>query len=242
MLEAIEFEVTVTRTEMSESFCVATEAVLLGPGDVMTLTGPSGCGKSTLLEVLGLVLKPDPRSHYSWATADGRSMTLWGPGAYADSALKSALRARALGFMMQSGGLLPFLRVAENIALVRELAGKSRWDGTVDTLVDALDIGALLGRFPAQLSVGERQRVSVARALAHDPWLVLADEPTAALDPTRADGVMRLLEEIVQERRRIGVVVTHDLGLVRRLGLRHLRAHWDADNCVSFFSEPPVGG
>jgi putative ABC transport system ATP-binding protein len=225
MLTALEFSLHCTRGSAAEPFRVDTANVRLIPGEVLALTGPSGCGKSTVLEILGLILRPDAGSRCVWHLRNrARSIDVVDPGYPGISQLRARLREQALGFVMQSGGLLPFLTVRENVALPRMLSGQSEWSASTDELVEVLEIGQLLSRWPAQLSIGERQRVAVARALAHDPWLVLADEPTAALDPARSERVMRLFDEIVRLRARIGVVVTHDYDLVRRLGLRHLRA------------------
>lgn len=238
MLRTLEFELQCTRGVGDEQFRVDTPPVRLLPGDILALTGPSGCGKSTVLEVLGLVLDPDAGSRCIWFVGAGaKPMDVLENRMRGAEGVRARLRARALGFVMQSGGLLPFLQVRENIALPRSLAGQDEWDPSADELVDTLGIRRLLDRWPAGLSIGERQRVAVARALAHNPWLLLADEPTAALDPARGERVMRLLVEIVRDRGRIGIIVTHDSDLVQRLGLRHMRAQLAENSRSALFRE-----
>jgi putative ABC transport system ATP-binding protein len=191
-------------------------------GELLAVTGRSGSGKSTLLEVLGLILHPQSSGGFTLCL-DGivhDLMALWQRNA--QDAL-AALRARAFGFVLQTGGLLPFLSVRDNIALPRRLLGLPLDDELVRELPQALGIAALLGKMPAELSIGERQRVAIARALAHHPELLLADEPTAALDPEHAQRVFELLIRLVQRFGMSAIVVTHDWDLVQQMGLREVR-------------------
>jgi len=105
----------------------------------------------------------------------------------------------------------------------------------VDETIAILGIEHLLAKKPSQLAVGERQRASIARAIAHEPTILLADEPTAALDPSRAVAVMRLLIDLVRGHNGIGVIVTHDWELIRRLNLRNLEARLNADGSTAVF-------
>ena len=123
-----------------------------------------------------------------------------------DDAFITALRARCFGYVQQIGGLLGFLSVRQNIALSLDILGVAE-DGRIGALAEALGIAALLDAYPNDLSVGQRQRVAIARALVHEPALVLADEPTAALD--------------------IGTAATHDERLARDFGFRLVRAETD---------------
>jgi putative ABC transport system ATP-binding protein len=187
-------------------------------GSALAVTGPSGCGKSTLLDLIGLVLRPAAVAAFR---LDGTDVAgLWARGSLDGLA---RLRARGIGYVLQTGGLLPFLSVRANVTLSLDLLG-DRPGPWVEELVATLGLAALLDRKPGTLSVGERQRVAIARALAHRPALLLADEPTASLDPSTAETVLDLLLGVV---RRVGttmMVVSHDRDLVERFGLRRLEA------------------
>lgn len=189
-------------------------------GQLLALTGPSGCGKSTALDVLAGILRPDSRdgSRFLLHTADGETdmLALWQTGRL--DAL-ARLRGKHLGYVLQTGGLLPFLSARDNILLpCRCLGIMGRRLEAVWNMATALDIDRLLLQMPASLSVGERQRVAIARALAHKPTVILADEPTAALDPTHASLVMKLFLEIARDEGSTFIVVSHDQRLVSELG------------------------
>jgi putative ABC transport system ATP-binding protein len=176
----------------------------VAPGEVVGLVGPSGSGKSTLLKCLGAVIEP---------TA-GR-MTLGGEVIY-ENAWKTrdlrALRRDRIGFVFQAPYLIPFLDVTDNVALLPMLAGKSNAAARAraQELLAALDVSHRARAQPTQLSGGEQQRVSIARALANQPPVILADEPTAPLDSERALGVMRLLHQMASQYQTAIIVVTHD--------------------------------
>jgi len=121
--------------------------------------------------------------------------------------------------VLQTGGLLPFLSARDNITVVRRAIGLPD-DARVDELAERLGIRRLLSLPPNKLSVGERQRVAIARALASEPALILADEPTAALDPVNAHGVMQLFAELAHEMGCTVILVTHASEMARRLGFR----------------------
>ncbi|MCT0976303.1 type IV secretion associated ABC transporter ATP-binding protein TagT, partial [Pseudomonas aeruginosa] len=145
----------------------------------------------------------------------------------------AALRRQHCGYVLQSGGLLEFLDVRRNIGLPCALLGTPSAE-RVQALAERLEIGDQLDKKPAALSVGQRQRVAIARALVHAPRLLLADEPTAALDPLNAERVMRLLVEQARERGACTVVATHDERLARAAGLEVLAIRWqrEADDSV----------
>ena len=176
----------------------------VGPGEVVGLVGPSGSGKSTLLKCLGAIIEP---------TA-GR-MVLGGNVIY-DGGWKipdlRTLRRDSIGFVFQAPYLIPFLDVTDNVALLPMLAGISNAAARVRALelLGALDVAHRAQAEPSQLSGGEQQRVSIARALANRPPVILADEPTAPLDSERALGVMRILNQMAQQSRTAIIVVTHD--------------------------------
>ena len=176
----------------------------LWPGEVVGLIGPSGSGKSTLLKCLGAVIEP----------TSGR-MTLGGQTIY-DEAWKIAdlrtLRRDRIGFIFQAPYLIPFLDVTDNVALLPMLAGVADAPARSRALelLKALDVGHRAKASVAQLSGGEQQRVSIARALANHPPVILADEPTAPLDSERALNVVRMLNQMAQQFQTAIIVVTHD--------------------------------
>ncbi len=176
----------------------------VAPGEVVGLVGPSGSGKSTLLKCLGAIIEP---------TA-GR-MTLGNEVIY-DNGWRvkdlRALRRDRIGFVFQAPYLIPFLDVTDNVALLPMLAGVPNAAARARALelLTALDVQHRAKAQPNQLSGGEQQRVSIARALANKPPVILADEPTAPLDSERALGVMRLLNQLARQAQTAVIVVTHD--------------------------------
>ena len=176
----------------------------VAPGEVVGLVGPSGSGKSTLLKCLGAIIEP----------TSGR-MTLGQEIIYDDgwkiSDLRT-LRRDKIGFVFQAPYLIPFLDVTDNVALLPMLAGQTNAvaRARAHELLDALEVGHRAQAQPSQLSGGEQQRVSIARALANRPPVILADEPTAPLDSERALGVMRILNQMALQYHAAIIVVTHD--------------------------------
>ncbi len=174
------------------------------PGEVVGLVGPSGSGKSTLLKCLGAIIEPT-----------GGRMTLGGRVIY-DGHWKvpdlRALRRDQIGFVFQAPYLIPFLDVTDNVALLPMLSGLPNAQARTRALelLQALDVAHRASAQPAQLSGGEQQRVSIARALANRPPVILADEPTAPLDSERALGVVRILNQMAQQAQTAIIVVTHD--------------------------------
>ncbi len=176
----------------------------VAPGEVVGLVGPSGSGKSTLLKCLGAIIEP----------TSGR-MTLGQEIIYDDgwkiSDLRT-LRRDKIGFVFQAPYLIPFLDVTDNVALLPMLAGQTNAvaRARAHELLDALEVGHRANAQPSQLSGGEQQRVSIARALVNRPPVILADEPTAPLDSERALGVMRILNQMALQYHAAIIVVTHD--------------------------------
>jgi len=151
------------------------------------------------------------------------------------------LRLRHMGYVLQTGGLLPFLTAGENITLrCKTLGNLAQRQDAVNTVVARLGIGHLLGHYPATLSVGERQRVAIAAALAHGPSVVLADEPTAALDPGHAANVLRLLGELALQLRITVIMVTHNLEQAQQAGFSPatVRLQTDATGSLSCLAWP----
>lgn len=206
-----------------DSFHIEVTSFVVHAGECIALTGPSGSGKTSMLDLLGLVLRPDAARSFWFRGRGGEAVdvaALWRSGRANSLA---DVRAVNIGYVLQTGGLFPFLSARDNVALSRNLLGL-KGDGLVDHLAGRLGIRGLLKKMPRALSMGERQRVAIARALAHEPVLLLADEPTAALDPQQALEVTGLMLELVSELSMAAVVVSHDWELVRSLGLREVRA------------------
>ncbi|HCE46707.1 MAG TPA: ABC transporter [Lentisphaeria bacterium] len=172
-------------------------------GEVVALLGPSGAGKTTLLTVLGLIRPPDAGK----IVIDG---TVVFDGCLMVDARK--YRRIHLGFVFQKANLIPFLTAAENVQLAMEINDASPHAARrrAMELLDYLGVSDRADYLPAKLSGGQQQRVAVARALANRPSLILADEPTAALDSVRGRQVMELFRNVAHEQRTGVIVVTHD--------------------------------
>lgn len=174
------------------------------PGTVVGLRGPSGSGKSTLLNVIGCILEPN-----------SGQLTLNGEKVFDGHWLRRdlrRLRLEKIGFIFQSHNLLPFLNAWENVAIAQILAGSSaaRAKSRALELLTYLQVERRMNAKPSELSGGEAQRVAIARALANDPRIILADEPTAALDSQRAGIVIDMLRKVAVEHEAVVIVVTHD--------------------------------
>ncbi|MFB8830450.1 ABC transporter ATP-binding protein [Azotobacter sp. CWF10] len=203
----------------------------LARGEVAAITGASGCGKSTLLEMIGLILRPERLDRYELTDGEGAVPLDVAALLREDRQAPLAdLRAQRLGFVPQSGGLLPFLDVRRNIELPRRMLGLPAGGERVEEAIERLGLQPLLHKKPAQLSIGERQRASFVRAIAHEPDLLLADEPTAALDPLQARRLFELIVETSQRLRIATLLVSHDWGLLRACAIRRLVGVADADN------------
>ena len=186
-----------------QAFTLRVADLTVGPGQCVAVTGPSGCGKSTLLGLLGLALRPDAGGTLLLGTID--ALALWRRN---DADALAAVRARMLGFVPQTSGLITSLTLGENIALPLAMLGRDDKDRTL-TLSQQLGIEAVLARRPADVSVGQRQRAALARALVHRPPIILADEPTAALHPAQAAEIFALLRTVAAEGAAV-LVCTHD--------------------------------
>lgn len=205
-----------------QAFQVRLPSLQLARGEVAAIVGESGCGKSTLLESLGLLLTPHQLDMFALGE---QGQNLSHDVLVHNEPLLASIRAQQLGFVLQNGGLLPYLTVSENISLPRRLMGQSATAPFVEEAIDALRLRHLLRSKPSALSIGERQRVACVRALAHAPRVLLADEPTAALDPSTARALFALLLRLVEQLGMAAIVVSHDWALVREFGLTCYQAH-----------------
>jgi putative ABC transport system ATP-binding protein len=178
-----------------------TVSLRIDPGEVVAVTGPSGSGKSTLLAVAGLLRRPDSGE----VTIAGTSTT----GLKASALAR--LRSEHIGLVFQSANLFSSLTALEQVELVAHIGGRldSAARARARDLLGTLGLGGRLDNRPAQLSGGERQRVALARALMMEPSVLLADEPTAALDEARGIQIMELLSSQATERNIATMIVTH---------------------------------
>lgn len=173
-------------------------------GEVAALLGPSGAGKSTLLTSVGLINPPSSGQ----VVINGKKVM---DGAKALTNL-TVFRRNNIGFVFQKSNLIPFLNAVENVQVALELNGerKSAARKKALELLDYLGLENRVKNYPAMLSGGQQQRVAVARALANQPGVILADEPTAALDSFRGRQVMELFKKVAHEKQGAVIVVTHD--------------------------------
>ncbi|MEY9626207.1 ABC transporter ATP-binding protein [Sinorhizobium fredii] len=185
----------------------------IGDNEFVAITGPSGSGKSSLLYLLGLLDRPTSGS-LKIAGRDTEPM---------DERERAATRLSSLGFVFQFHFLLPEFTARQNVEIPMRRLGqltRSEMQERAADLLASLGLGEHLDKRPDQLSGGQRQRVAVARALANEPALILADEPTGSLDSHSSEQVFKILESVVRERGKTVVAVTHDLDMAERMDRR----------------------
>lgn len=181
--------------------------------EFIAITGPSGSGKSSLLYLLGLLDRPTSGT-LRIAGQDTSSLD--------DDAL-ARLRLEMLGFVFQFHFLLPEFSVLENVTLPMRKMGRlssAAMRAQAASLLEELGLAGHLDKRPDQLSGGQRQRVAVARALANDPHVVLADEPTGSLDSKSSEQVFQILQDLVEKRGKTVIAVTHDMDIAARVDRR----------------------
>ncbi|RLT93812.1 ABC transporter ATP-binding protein [Ketobacter sp.] len=213
-----------TRGQGGDAFSIQLPSLQLAQGETLAIAGLSGTGKSTLLEMIGLVLAPHRIERFQFTPSSAASsfdIAQLIRGSRQDQLAQ--IRARHIGFVLQTGGLLPFLTVAQNLLLPRQLNGLPPKSALLAELSDALGVTELMARKPRELSVGQRQRVAFVRALSHEPSLLLADEPTAALDPYHGQRLFEKMLDVVGRHQVSAIVVTHNEALIEHFGLPVLR-------------------
>jgi putative ABC transport system ATP-binding protein len=198
-------------------------------GEKVALVGFSGCGKSTLLDLLAMVLRPDSVEEFTFFTAQENRLNVAEAWRKKNKDALARARMRFIGYVLQTGGLLPFLSVGDNIGLSLNGLGRPVQEA-VKKLAARLGVERHLQKYPSQLSVGERQRVAIARALAHEPSVVIADEPTASLDPINAAEIMKIFTQIAGEKGVTFVVATHEWERVKELGFRRVKFNLERDS------------
>lgn len=200
---AVDARVTKTFGTGPLAFTALHEAALqVSRNEIVMLEGPSGSGKTTLLSIIACVLRPS-RGHVRLFGTDVAALS--------ESDLP-AIRRGLIGFVFQGHNLIASLDARENVHLMLETKGVGRREALAisDALLERVGLADKRTAYPAELSGGQRQRVAIARALAGDPPLILADEPTAALDAEAGQTVTALLAELARERGSTVVIVTHD--------------------------------
>ena len=196
--------------------------IQISAGENIALIGHSGCGKSTLLDMLALILRPDESEDMSLHPVKGDNhdlAELWRRDRFSQL---SQIRKQHIGYVLQSGGLLPYLTVRENIELPRRLLNLPD-DDSITSISKVLGISRQLDKLPGLLSAGERQRAAFARALSHRPSILIADEPTAALDPITAHKIMAVVMEVIRGLKITLITASHDWAHVYRMELRTLK-------------------
>ena len=180
-------------------------SLTIDKGEIVSIVGASGSGKSTLLHVMGGVDTPNSGN----VIVDGRDITT-----LSDEEM-SVFRRRKIGFVFQSYHLIPVLTVEENINMPMLLDHRKPDREYIDHVIEMLGIKDRKKHLPSQLSGGQQQRVAIARALANRPALILADEPTGALDSKNGNEVMTLLQDSVRKLDQTLVIITHNIDLAR---------------------------
>jgi len=181
----------------------------LMPGEAVALVGPSGAGKSTLLHVAGLLETPD----------SGRVVVNGQDCAGMNDAARTRVRRRDMGFVYQFHQLLPEFSAQENVVIPQLILGRSRTVATTHAakLLSALGLAERLNHRPAELSGGEQQRTAICRALANNPRLILADEPTGNLDPKTSELVFSELMALIKSTGVAALIATHNMDLAQRM-------------------------
>lgn len=195
--------VTKTYQEGSSTITALNNASLtIHAGELAAIVGPSGSGKSTLLSITGALLKPTRGK----VLINNRDIT-----ALPEKELAN-VRLHEIGFILQTSNLIPYLSVFDQLMLVKKMTGKitDADKALAKQLLSELGLANKLKKLPNELSGGERQRVAIARSFMNDSQVILADEPTASLDSSRAHEVVQLISSEVKKRKKAAIMVTHD--------------------------------
>lgn len=217
-------DVVKKRTKGGVCFTLRVPELRIYRGEFIAVVGSSGCGKSTLLDLLALVLKPSSSSNFNInVEVDGTNKAYDILSLSENNAAR--IRRKNIGYVLQNGGLLPFLNVRDNILLTVKTSRVTISDHDFDSLITVLGLQDQLNKKPQHLSGGQRQRVAVARALIHHPAIILADEPTAAVDYPTALDIRDELKDLAHKVGAAVVIVTHDHSLVK--GIADAEVHFE---------------
>jgi putative ABC transport system ATP-binding protein len=210
-----------TRSSGSVSFELRIPEFRSSFGEFVAVIGPSGCGKSSFLDLLALVLRPDEDSPGTFRFGCPPKQAkvhdiihFWRNSKEKDIA---AIRRYHIGYVLQTGGLLPFMSVRRNVELACRLKGIDHVGTRVQKIAITLGIDDQLAKKPQYISGGERQRAAIARAMIHQPLVVLADEPTAAVDHDRAQTILQEFSHLARENGTAIIVATHNYQLVKEM-------------------------
>lgn len=221
-------------------YVVDVPSFVLVSGDRKAIVGRSGSGKTTVMDMLALASPPDAVERLELTDGEGK---VWrNPWSLGGKAM-GRLRARNFGYVLQTSPLFPFLTLLENARLGQQLADRPD-EAYLRELLAALHLDALpAGTRISDLSVGQRQRLAIVRALAHRPAFLLADEPTAALDPETADGLMALLMRVAADSGTAVLVVTHDqeLALGHGCTIHQMDVRADGEAGATLLADGDVG-
>jgi putative ABC transport system ATP-binding protein len=203
------------REQSGSRFELALPAFSVAAGEFIAVVGESGCGKSTLLDLLALISRPTEARAYRMRLAGDEIQDIAALWRRHDEQALASIRRRHLGYVLQTGGLLPYLSVRDNLLLPIRLNRLAGGRERILSMSRRFGVEDCLSRLPDSLSGGQRQRVAILRALAHAPSVVLADEPTAAVDRRRAAQIVQDFRALARQEGLTIIMVTHDLDLVR---------------------------
>ena len=200
------------REQAGVAFELHVPSLTIGQGRFVGIVGPSGCGKSTLVDLLALISKPTNVERFFFHVSDGYDIAdCW---ARDDEATLAALRRQHLGYVLQTGGLFPFLSVQSNLELPFLVNDEPIDSSRIRDQAERLHIEDILDKKPQYLSGGQRQRVALLRAIVRRNALILADEPTAAVDHERAVLIVEELSQLAKSAGATVLMITHDQGLL----------------------------
>lgn len=213
------------RESAGSTFRLKVDEFFVRKGEFVVIVGSSGCGKSTLMDMIALVLRPSTSDKFELQTQRSEKFEiqqLWDKNKENNL---SSVRKALLGYVLQSGGLFPYLSVRENALVPRKLKNLEPNNELLEELADAIGLAiggkderrdySLLDKKPRFLSGGQRQRAAILRALLSEPAIVLADEPTAAVDEINGRKIIEQFKHIARKRDVSVIMVTHDRHLVR---------------------------
>ena len=216
-------EISISREKGGVSFRLDIPKLTIYSGEFIGVIGSSGCGKSTFLDILGLILSVDKAEQFRLSVKQKNTLFEQEISSLSDKKLAD-IRREHIGYILQSGGLLPFLSVRENILLSEKLNNREITQESFYNLVSSLGIERQINKKPQYLSGGQRQRAAIARALIHNPEIILADEPTASVDKPTAIEIRDQFKKLAKAYGTSVLMVTHDIEMVEH----------DSDRLVTF--------